>query len=174
MEQLNLDNDFWQFSLRVYQDEEVQRLCLCLQDDCGLDVNLVLFCLWLHGRGLVLDEDLYRQLKVEVEQWRCEIIEPLRAIRRQLKVNTGAQNLREKVKSAELDAEQYQQAVLWRYAQPLTQFPRCSEQHGNTTSIWSILLAELEGAVCANAQQLLEQLQRQLPKEVAQKGPGHR
>ena len=47
MEQLNLDNEFWRFSLEVYQDEEVQRLCLSLQDDYGLDVNVVLFCLWL-------------------------------------------------------------------------------------------------------------------------------
>ena len=38
-----LDNPFWQFSLDAYQRDGVQPACLSLQDDWGLDVNVLLY-----------------------------------------------------------------------------------------------------------------------------------
>src|SRR6202000_1576818 len=49
------ESRFWTFSLAVYADPAVQRECLALQDDHGVDVNLLLFCAFVgavHGVAL--------------------------------------------------------------------------------------------------------------------------
>ena len=38
---------FWRFSLHFYRHTGVSDACIALQDDCGVDVNLLLFLLWL-------------------------------------------------------------------------------------------------------------------------------
>ena len=42
-----LANPFWTFSLAVYAEPGVQAECLDLQDQDGIDVNMLLFCAWL-------------------------------------------------------------------------------------------------------------------------------
>ena len=37
---------FWDFSLEIYAKPGVAQACLALQDECGADVNLLLFCCW--------------------------------------------------------------------------------------------------------------------------------
>jgi uncharacterized protein (TIGR02444 family) len=42
----------WSFSLAVYSDGSVQQECLNLQDQYGIDVNVLLFCAYagvIHG-----------------------------------------------------------------------------------------------------------------------------
>ena len=48
-------NPFWRFSLRTYRAPGVQEACLALQDRCGADVNLLLFCGWTGRDGRALD-----------------------------------------------------------------------------------------------------------------------
>ena len=50
------DNAFWRFSLRTYRAPGVEAACLALQERCGADVNLLLFCGWVGREGRVLDE----------------------------------------------------------------------------------------------------------------------
>ncbi len=38
---------FWTFSLGYYRGAGVSEACLELQDNCGVDVNVVLFLLWM-------------------------------------------------------------------------------------------------------------------------------
>src|SRR5258708_13954699 len=38
---------FWRFSLRFYRRPGVADACIALQDGCGVDVNILLFLLWL-------------------------------------------------------------------------------------------------------------------------------
>ena len=45
----------WDFAQRVYRREGVASLCLRLQDDHGLDVDIVLACLWLASRRQRVD-----------------------------------------------------------------------------------------------------------------------
>ena len=40
------NNPFWDFSLKLYASPAVQTACLDLQDDCGVDVNVLLYMLW--------------------------------------------------------------------------------------------------------------------------------
>src|SRR5258706_9315513 len=37
----------WRFSLRFYRRPGVADACIALQDGCGVDVNILLFFLWL-------------------------------------------------------------------------------------------------------------------------------
>lgn len=102
---------FRQFSLNVYKTPQVEQVCLDLQDTHGLDVNLLLLCCWVGRHGVRLPTDTLRRAEQAVAPWRETAIEPLRDLRRRLKASVGgigaetAAALREKIKSAELDAE---------------------------------------------------------------------
>jgi uncharacterized protein (TIGR02444 family) len=44
-------SDFWRFSLSFYRTQDVPAACISLQDRHGLDVNIMLFALWLASMG---------------------------------------------------------------------------------------------------------------------------
>lgn len=54
MSDLNLENRFWRFSLAVYAAPGVADECLALQERCGIDVNILLFCAWVGGARRIL------------------------------------------------------------------------------------------------------------------------
>lgn len=117
------ESAFWDFSLAVYGRPGVADCCLALQDRHGLDVNLLLYCLWTaaSGRG-PLDEAAVAAARTAAEAWREQVIVPLRAVRRHLKPAAEGpdaaivQPCRESVKAAELAAEHAQQLFLARLA----------------------------------------------------------
>lgn len=110
-------NPFWVFSLSVYGRDGTAPACLALQDLKGLDVNLLLFCCWAGVAGQRLEPAELEELIAAVRPWRTEIIEPLRAVRRQLGkggAHEGADSaLLEKLKAAELESEAVQQRILF-------------------------------------------------------------
>jgi uncharacterized protein (TIGR02444 family) len=114
---------FWRFSLHFYRQPGVSEACIALQDDCGIDVNLLLFLLWLADDGQVLSVDDVRKLDDQVRDWRNLTIIPIREVRRALKgartlVDAGKQEaFRNKVKAVELEAERLQQEALYAFAQ---------------------------------------------------------
>jgi uncharacterized protein (TIGR02444 family) len=112
---------FWRFSLRFYRQAGVSDACITLQDDCGVDVNLLLFLLWLAGDGQLLTADDVRKLDDAVRDWRNLTIIPIRDTRRKLKgartpVDPMQQEVfRTKVKAIELEAERLQQEALYGF-----------------------------------------------------------
>ena len=112
---------FWRFSLRFYRQSGVSDACIALQDDCGVDVNLLLFLFWLAADGQLLSADEVRKLDDQVRDWRNLTIIPIRDTRRKLKgartlVDPGKQEaFRNKVKAIELDAERLQQEALYAF-----------------------------------------------------------
>lgn len=111
---------FWIFSLKVYRSPAVQAACLELQDGSGVDVNVLLFMLWLGSLGRYLTTDEVRGVVDAVEPWRCDVVVPLRSARRALKTPPAAfqgsagEALRAQVKRAELESERMQQDVLFQ------------------------------------------------------------
>jgi uncharacterized protein (TIGR02444 family) len=108
----------WGFSLAVYGQPEVEQVCLMLQDKLGLDVNLLLACLWVgvSGRGRLGEEEL-ADLEQQVAFWQQEIVEPMRQVRRRLKelARFGGERfvaMRKSVSASELEAEQVEQQML--------------------------------------------------------------
>ena len=113
---------FWRFSLHFYKHPGVSDACIALQDDCGVDVNLLLYLLWLGSDRRQLTADDVKNLDQKVKNWRDLTIIPIRDIRRKLK---GAATLldpnkqeafRNRVKAVELEAERLQQEALYEFA----------------------------------------------------------
>jgi uncharacterized protein (TIGR02444 family) len=110
---------FWRFSLKTYRAAGVQQACLALQERCGADVNLLLFCGWVGRAGRMLDEDSLRLAVGRVGAWQSDVIVPLRLARRALKrqladdsIAAMATSLRRRVLALELALEYVEQALL--------------------------------------------------------------
>ncbi len=120
------ESPFWRFSLNLYRQEGVPAACLTLQDACSVDVNILLYGLWLaaHGRELsVADLDTIDSAS---RSWRHGVVVPLRHVRRFLKepepafADEQTRNLREKIKAVELESERLQQERLSGLREPAT------------------------------------------------------
>jgi len=108
---------FWRFSLCFYRQSGVSDACIALQDDCGVDVNLLLFLFWLAADGQLLSADEVKKLDEKVRDWRNLTVIPIRDARRKLKGAptlvdpTKQEAFRTMVKAVELDAERLQQEI---------------------------------------------------------------
>ena len=112
---------FWNFSLAVYRQPGVADECLRLQDEFGVDVNLLLFCTFAGAvHGAVLTPADIAAVKQVVRRWHDEVVRPLRNARRALKPLKAGQDaiktLRAQVKAVELEAERREQAMLTDWA----------------------------------------------------------
>lgn len=108
----------WDWSLGVYARDGVAAAAIRLQDRAGLDVNLLLWCLWA---GVVRRSDVgaagVAAAVAAVGRWPEEVVRPLRAARRALKGYAHPDPalvaaLRERVAADEFAAEQGQQRLL--------------------------------------------------------------
>ena len=110
---------FWRFSLHFYRQAGVSDACIALQDDCGVDVNLLLFLFWLAVGKRQLSSADVKPLDETVRGWRDLTIVPIRNTRRKLKgaatiVESQRQEaFRTKIKAIELEAERLQQEALY-------------------------------------------------------------
>lgn len=117
---------FWDFSLRVYASDGVAPACLRLQERHDVDVNLLLFSLWLGEAGRApADAGQLERLRTLVADWHVKVVKHLRSLRRLMKtpfpgIDDGlAQGLRARVQKAEIDAEHVEQIALWQAAEEL-------------------------------------------------------
>ena len=113
---LGADQDgLWSFSLAFYDRPDVAEALIALQDKAGLNVNLILFAIWLglSGRGR-LDASRLGAAERAVHAIEIKLIRPLRALRRWLKSlpDPDIQALRERIKRIEIDAEKLAQTRL--------------------------------------------------------------
>jgi uncharacterized protein (TIGR02444 family) len=116
------DEALWRFSLAFYALPGVAGALIALQDRDGLDVNLMLFALWLgvSGQGRLTSDGLAAAERA-IGTVRTEIIEPLRTLRRRLRhhCDEDVRHLREGVKALELAGEKAAQARLVALARGL-------------------------------------------------------
>jgi uncharacterized protein (TIGR02444 family) len=109
---------FWCFSLRFYRQPGVADACLALQDECSVDVNLLLFFLWLATSRRQVSSDAAHAVCVKAAPWRDDVVAPLRAVRRRLKDGSGlighdaAERFRTTIKALELESERLEQEAL--------------------------------------------------------------
>lgn len=118
---LPLETSLWRFSLAIWKHSAAQQSLLFLQDTYGLKVNRLLFCCWLgfEKKELLVDKLENDQM---LAQWSNQTVSPLRAIRKQLKlVAPHHPQLKAAVQNAELQAEQIEQALLFKKSDQLSQ-----------------------------------------------------
>ncbi|MBV8888454.1 MAG: TIGR02444 family protein [Alphaproteobacteria bacterium] len=106
---------FWRFSVKFYAHADNRQALLALQDRGGLDVNLVLFALWLGLSGRApLSQPQLVVAEEAIGKIRQQITEPLRHLRRRLRRDPDAdvQRLRRQIAAVELATEKAAQARL--------------------------------------------------------------
>jgi uncharacterized protein (TIGR02444 family) len=124
---------FWRFSLRFYRQPNVADACIALQEEAGVDVNLLLFLLWHATRRRAFSTAQVADLEARVGPWRSMTVVPLRSVRRALKTPASAREdgrltplwlveggaaeaFRTRIKAVELEAERLQQEAMYQLA----------------------------------------------------------
>ena len=113
---------FWRFSLQFYRLPKVADACIALQEEAGVDVNLLLFLLWQARQRRRLSMADVAALEAKIAPWRDATVIPLRAVRRSLKSSTSlvevatAEAFRNRIKAVELEAERLQQEAMFALA----------------------------------------------------------
>ncbi|VTU19447.1 TIGR02444 family protein [Variovorax sp. PBL-E5] len=109
----------WDFSARLYAETGISSACLRLQDEHGIDVNLLMFAAWLgQVHGLSLDAAGVQAAVDATADWQSEVVMPIRALRRGLKgvaqriADPDVEAVRSRIQALELDAEQREQGRL--------------------------------------------------------------
>lgn len=115
----SLNGPHWSFAVAVYREKGVPEACLLLQNQCGVDISLLMFILFCAvERGFICNRRCIANLNGIVAPWRNKVVSPLRVLRQRLKSGPPpapgrvTTSLRNAIKSAELSAEKIQMAVL--------------------------------------------------------------
>ena len=108
---------FWIFSVAVYDRPGVREACLRLQDEAGLDVNVLLYCLWRAAHGADLETAELSARLAALEPWMAVAVRPLRSLRRSLKaaapaLPSDAMRLASDLSALELEAERTAQGLI--------------------------------------------------------------
>lgn len=104
----------WNFARTVYARDGVEAACLRLQDRDGLDVPILLFCLWcgLAGPGPLSEAAMAAALRT-ARLWGGGVTAPLRAARRALKDEAlGADAVRLALRAAVIEAERRSERIM--------------------------------------------------------------
>jgi uncharacterized protein (TIGR02444 family) len=145
---------FWDFSLAVYGTEGVAKACIALQERCGVDVNLVLFCSWVgvSGRGVLSSAALAAAVDA-VAPWNRMVVSGLRAVRRWMKETpTGvapdlSDALRRRILGIEVACEHAEQLALGRtVAAAAPPAPSADRQAGDAVTNCALYLKHLGAA----------------------------
>ena len=111
-------SEFWDWSLIHYARDGVEPLLLQLQDEFGLDANILLWACWCATIYDVLPKALVHDAMVQTTPWATKVTTPLRNARRDLKslmatheIDSAA-GLRTAIQQNELLAEKVEQEIL--------------------------------------------------------------
>jgi uncharacterized protein (TIGR02444 family) len=113
---------FWRLSLQFYRLPKVADACIALQEEAGVDVNLLLFLLWQGSQRRRLSTADVAALERQIAPWRDLTVIPLRNVRRGLGSPPGliagatAEAFRTRIKAVELEAERLQQVAMFALA----------------------------------------------------------
>ena len=114
---------FWRFSVKFYAVPGIAPACIELQDQAGVDVNVLFFLLWNATRRRAFNREQVADIERRIGAWREMAVVPLRAVRRALRTPPAAmapdvaEGFRTRIKAVELEAERLQQEALYELAQ---------------------------------------------------------
>lgn len=110
---MNLNTDtFWQYSLDVYGRDNVAATAIALQDDFGVNVNMLLLLCWCMDNGGIVTLNQWQVLQAAIAETESLLVahrEKRRAARQASPFNEKAYDA---LKREELDLEMQQQEAL--------------------------------------------------------------
>jgi len=113
----------WNWMLEVYPRPGVSDALIALQDREGLNVNALLFVIWLACRNSRLTRDGADEIERLNGEWASTIVAPVRTVRRLLKSSTliaedKKSDIRKRIQAIELELEEMHCALLEERAAP--------------------------------------------------------
>lgn len=78
-------NPLSEFVQEYYQRPGVEKICLELQDSHGLNVCLLLWCIWLEQQSILLTATLLQKAEDTIGHWNNNVVNQLRHVRRTVK-----------------------------------------------------------------------------------------
>ena len=111
---LPLNNPFWQFSLKQWQNNNLQIQLLTLQNEQDYRINLLLLAMWLSFEHKDIRPHL-NDLISKSSEWHEQIVAPIRQVRQAIPEHLPQQSLslKSQLQACELQAEQIEQALLY-------------------------------------------------------------
>jgi uncharacterized protein (TIGR02444 family) len=162
---VEMDSPLWRFSLAVYRGAGVQEECLSVQERFGVDVNLLMLCAYVGAvEGAVLSTSDIADALEASGAWHGNAVKALRQVRRTMKpwgAGEGAfsrvvEALRTKVKGAELEAEQIEQAMMWDWLRAQSeQMRRREPRQALIANVFALLVRCGATGAQADPQQIL-------------------
>ncbi|MFT5350960.1 MAG: hypothetical protein ACI9MF_001779, partial [Gammaproteobacteria bacterium] len=77
---------FWDYSVRTYRKDNVPEACLSLQDERGVDVNMLLYCCWFGLTRGSQQLESFQEVFDFSENWALSVVRPLRHVRTWMKL----------------------------------------------------------------------------------------
>jgi uncharacterized protein (TIGR02444 family) len=116
-------NAFWAYAVEVYAMEQVRDACLRLQDRSDHHVNLLLAAMWLTASKRQIGNDAADRIRTKCNRFQENVTKPLRTVRRNFwegakpylpdgTATNGAEDLRARIKDAELWSERFEIEML--------------------------------------------------------------
>ncbi len=127
------NSEFWNYSSQIWTLPQVEPLCLGLQDDFDINVNVLLYCYWVGEKKLSLNNDNIQTLIDTILPW-STIIAPLRDSRKMMRQNLIAMSSDminqtiTNINEMEINAEHMTQIALEKTLK-LNQITPCSLQN---------------------------------------------
>ena len=115
----------WSFSVSIYEKEGVASACLNLQNQCQIDIAMMLAVIFACRHGKFISDESIVELQRLATPWQCKIVKPLRQIRTLLKTgplpapNKQTNELRDNIKALELIAEKIQMETMQKWIDKL-------------------------------------------------------
>ena len=125
----HFDISLWKICDSYYHQH--QALCLELQDNHQLNVNLLLLSLWLDKQDYLLSTQDWSQLQSETHQWEERVLLPYRKLRK-LSKNSLASDEYQQMLDVELMLERKSQGLILHKLKQLAHF-------GESTNLGSYL-----------------------------------
>lgn len=147
VDQLELDNPFWQFSLEQWKNPALQNQLLHLQNTQGIRINLILLSMWMGFEHRDIRTCLTAVLD-DTRAWHEQVVKPLRETRKALPVSAAA--LKKHIQTCELQAEQIEQAQLYASSQPFM-LEQKSDTHGTGYDSLDWLIINLSASELAES-----------------------
>jgi uncharacterized protein (TIGR02444 family) len=114
MSETAVSTPIWDFVLNYYGRKGVSDTLIGLQDTHGIDVNMLLFLMWMSAQSKSVAADDVKFVSTTSQAWQRAVVVPIRGVRRLLKENAplvpaeAAAAFRKKVQAIELEGEQLQ------------------------------------------------------------------
>lgn len=137
--QQHLANPLWDYACSRYQNPEVKRICLLLQDQWHADINILLAAGW---SARIRQQPNWQVVLEQIRCWQNDIIKPLRMVRQRLRSEHELERgLRSELLTLELTAEQIElaaihQSIVYRTPSSPASTPVSSPLHPQPCREW--------------------------------------